>query len=425
MIEKLTLKNLFLISFLFVFIACSTNKQVAPQEAQGLKGPKGSKSLTETIDQRFRHAAAQYKLLIEDLPTDKLPKTFVKASNYLETSGPDWWSSGFYPGTLWSLYEETNDSVLRKEAIRTLKILDKQQANVKSADLGTIMYNSFGTAMKIEPTLNYQKALLTSAKTLLKRYNSKVKAIRSWDTRQNDKEFVVVVDHLMNAELLFWASHATGDSTYYKAAVNEAETIWNNLVRDDYSVCQIATFDTKTGKLKHQRNAQGYNDASTWARGEAWALYGFTVLFRETKQPEYLQRAQHIADFILEHPNLPKDKVPYWDFLSPEIPDTYRDASAAAIISAALLELSSYSTEGKKYFKGAETILETLASPQYTSLLGANGGFILMHGAGYIPVMAEVDVPLPYADYYYIQALKRYKTIVLGGRPLNSANIYP
>jgi len=417
MIKKLLRPFLLSVISLFTIAACSTSKQVSP---------KGSKPLTETIDQRFRHAAAQYKLMMEDLPEDRLPKTFVKASNYLETSGSDWWSSGFYPGTLWYLYEETKDTALLKEANRAMKLLEKQQTNQKSADLGAIIYNSFGTAMKIEPNIAYQKTLLASAKTLLKRYNPKVKAIRSWDTRQNDKEFVVVIDHLMNVELLFWATHATGDSVYYKAAINEAETVWNHLVRPDYSVCQIATFDTKTGKLKHQRNAQGYNDESTWARGQAWALYGFTVLYRETRNMEYLQRAQHIAEFILNHPNLPKDKIPYWDFSSPEIPNTYRDASAAAIMATALLELSGYSNEkAKNYFKVAENILETLASPAYTALLGANGGFVLMHGAGYIPVMAEVDVPLPYADYYYIQALKRYHAIIEGGQRVNAAFNYP
>ncbi|MCL4639132.1 MULTISPECIES: glycoside hydrolase family 88 protein [Olivibacter] len=418
MIRKLIKRNLLqLLLFLLAIGGCSTGKQVAT---------KGNKSLTETIEQRFKHASTQYKLLMEELQEDKLPKTYVKANNFLETSGSDWWTSGFYPGTLWALFEETNDSVLLKEARRTLKLLAKQQTNDKLADLGAIMYNSFGTAMKIDPQVSYQKTLVASAKTLMKRYNAKVKAIRSWDTRQNDKEFVVVIDHLMNLELLFWATHATGDSAYYKVACNEAETIWKNHIRPDYSTCQIVTFDTKTGKVKHKRNAQGYNDESCWARGQAWALYGFTVLYRETSNPTYLNYAEHIAEYILNEPNLPKDKVPYWDFNAPDIPNTYRDASAAAIMSAAFLELSGYSTNnGKTYFKAGEAMLETLASPEYTALLGANGGFILMHGAGYIPVMAEVDVPLPYADYYYIQALKRYKMLTMNSSNLNASFRYP
>lgn len=419
MTRKLLIKKnlLLLLLSLFAIASCSTNKQVAT---------KGSKPLTETITPRFKHAGTQYKLLMEDLPDDKLPKTYVKKTNFLETSGPDWWTSGFYPGTLWALFEETKDSVLLKEAQRSLKLLAKQQTNSKLADLGPIMYNSFGTAMKIDPQVSYQKTLIASAKTLMKRYSPKVKAIRSWDTRQNDKEFVVVIDHLMNLELLFWATHATGDSTYYKAACNEAETIWKNHVRSDYSTCQIVTFDTKTGKVKHKRNAQGYNDESCWSRGQAWALYGFTVLYRETKNPVYLSYAEHIAQYVLNNPNLPKDKVPYWDFNSPEIPNTYRDVSAAAIMSAAFLELSGYSiNNGKAYFKTGEAMIESLASPEYTALLGANGGFILMHGAGYIPVMAEVDVPLPYADYYYILALKRYKMLTMNNLNVNAGFKFP
>ncbi|GAA4805155.1 glycoside hydrolase family 88 protein [Olivibacter ginsenosidimutans] len=419
MIKNLTAKSISLMLLLLIAVACSTHKPIASKT-------QNAYSLTATIDQRFKHAASQYKLMMEDLPKDKLPKTFVKKSNYLETSKPDWWTSGFYPGTLWYLYEETKDSVLLKEARRAMKLLEKQQSNKQSADLGAIIYNSFGTAMKIDPQLTYQKTLLASAKTLMKRYSSKVKAIRSWDTRQNDKEFVVVIDHLMNLELLFWASHATGDSSYYKVAINEAETIWKNHIRPDYSSCQIVTFDTKTGKLKNKRNGQGYSDESTWSRGEAWALYGFTVLYRETQHPEYLKRAEHIADFIVNHPNLPKDKIPYWDFNAPDIPNTYHDASAGAIMAAALLELSGYSQHNaKSYFKTGETMLETLASPAYTALLGAEGGFVLMHGAGYIPVMAEVDVPLPYADFYYIQALKRYKALLLGEKGTNAAVRYP
>jgi unsaturated chondroitin disaccharide hydrolase len=417
-------KNLLLyLSFLFAIIACNTPKQVANIHHNT---PKGNKSLTETIDQRFKHAATQYKLMMDELPDDKFPKTFVKNNNYFETSGPDWWTSGFYPGTLLYLYEETQDSTLQKEANRAMKILAKQQNNQKSADLGFIMYSSFGNAMKIEPTVSYHKTLLTSAKTLAKRYDKKVKAVRSWDTKQNDKEFIVVIDHLMNLELLFWATHATGDSSYYKMAVNHAETVLKNNLREDYSTCQIVNLDTKTGKLKQKRNAQGYSDTSTWARGEAWALYGLTVLYRETKNQKYLTLAKHVADYILNHPNLPKDKIPYWDFDSPEIPNTYRDASAGAIMASSLLELCGYTQEnGKTYFKAAEKMLETLASPAYTSLLGANGGFILMHGAGYIPVMAEVDVPLPYADYYYIQALKRYKAIVTEAKSANASFVYP
>ena len=419
MVRKTTLQLSVIFLFLSIGMACNSKRQV-------VSGPKGSQVLTTTIEQRFKHASEQYKLLMDDLPEGKLPKTFVKATNFLETSGPDWWTSGFYPGTLWYLYEETRDSSLKKEAKRAMKLLNAQQKNQHSADLGMIMYNSFGTAMKIDPQVAYQKTLLATAKTLVKRYNPKVKAIRSWDTRKNDQEFVVVIDHIMNLELLFWATHATGDSSYYRIAEQEGKTIWKNLVRPDYSTNQIVTFETKTGKVKGKRNAQGYNDTTTWARGEAWALYGFTVLYRETKKKRYLEWAEHIAGFILNHPNLPKDKIPYWDFNAPDIPNTYRDASAGAVMASALLELSGYSaTYGKPYFKTAETMLETLGSPNYTALLATNGGFILMHGAGYIPVMAEVDVPLPYADYYYIQALKRYKAIISQSSKENAAVRYP
>jgi len=414
MTVSFSIKNISLVLLFLCLCACGAKNQIAKE---------GTYALVETVDQRFRHAAEQYKLLKEELPDGRFPKTYNVKTNKVETSGPDWWVSGFYPGTLLYLFEETRDSVLWNEANRAMKILAKQQNNQKTADLGFILYSSFGNALKIAPDIHDQKVLLTAAKTLMKRYDPKMKAIRSWDTRHNDEDFVIVIDHLMNLPLLFWATAATGDSTYYKAAVNHAETVSKHFFRPDYSVYQVVTLDAKKGNVKEKRNAQAYNDTTTWSRGEAWALYGFTALYRETKSEKYLSKARHIADFILDHPNLPKDKVPYWDFNAPDIPHTYRDASAGAIIASALLELCGFGTEaeGKKYFRAAEQLLETLASPEYTALLAANGGFILKHGAGYIPVLAEVDVPLPYADYYYIEALKRFKMISGQGKSRNAS----
>ena len=214
----------------------------------------------------------------------------------------------------------------------------------------------------------------------------------------------------MNLELLTWATKITGDSSYYKVAVNHANTTIKNHYRPDNSSYHVVDYDTLTGKVLARQTAQGASDSSAWSRGQAWGLYGYTMMYRETGIKTYLEQAQKIAAFMLNHPNLPKDKIPYWDYNAPGIPDALRDASAAAIMSSALLELSTF-TDGKdkdKYISAATAILKTLGTAGYKAPAGKNGGYILMHSVGHFPQGSEVDVPLTYADYYFIEVLWRY-----------------
>ena len=226
--------------------------------------------------------------------------------------------------------------------------------------------------------------------------------------------YVVIIDNMMNLELLFWAAQATGDSTFYDIAVKHADTTLKNHFRADNSLYHGLNYNPKTGTIKHYQGGQGFSEKSAWARGQAWGLYGYTMMYRFTKKPEYLEQAIKIAEFILNHPNMPKDLIPYWDYNAPDIPDALRDASAAAINCSGLLELSQYVSgdKAKKYYKAAEKMLQILSSPVYTAEVGTNGGFILKHSVGNIPSGTEVDVPLTYADYYYVEALCRYKSLV-------------
>ncbi|HEY0174799.1 MAG TPA: glucuronyl hydrolase, partial [Pedobacter sp.] len=198
-----------------------------------------------------------------------------------------------------------------------------------------------------------------------------------------------------------------------KIAVTHANTTLKNHFRPDYSSYHVINYNPETGTVQKKQTAQGYADESAWARGQAWGLYGYTVMYRETHDWKYLDQANHIASFILNHPRLPKDKIPYWDFDAPDIPNALRDASAGAIIASALLELSHYAgqQEGKVYFKTAGKILQSLSAAPYQSLPGTNGGFLLQHSVGHLPQKSEVDVPLTYADYYYVEAMKRYETM--------------
>lgn len=370
---------------------------------------KPDKALLRIIDQNFTDAAAQYKFMQAKLPPGRFPKTYHADKDELETSDSGWWCSGFYPGTLLYLFEQTHDRELYDEAMRALKVLEKEQYNTTTHDLGFMMFNSFGAANRISPKTEYKDILINSARSLASRLNPTVGLIKSWDSKKGD--YLVIIDNMMNLELLFWAAKATGDPSFYNIAVTHADHTLKNHFRDDDSSYHVLNYDPKTGAVIEKKTAQGYADESAWARGQAWGLYGFVVTYRETKDKKYLDLARRIADFILSHPNLPDDRIPYWDFNAPNIPNTLRDASAAAIIASALLELNRYvdSQTADRYLSAAETILTTLSSPEYKAQPGTHGGFILKHGVGHFPNGTEIDVPLTYADYYFVEAMVRYE----------------
>jgi hypothetical protein len=369
--------------------------------------------LLQTIQTDFEDGAKQYKVLKATLPPDRFPKTYFPQTGKAETSGSGWWCSGFYPGTLLYLYEQTGDTALYNEAVRILGVLQKEQFNKSTHDLGFMMYCSFGNANRIKPSTEYKEILLNSAKSLSTRFNPTVGCIKSWDSK-DPSDFLVIIDNMMNLELLFEETKATGDSSFYKIAVTHANTTMKNHFRPDYSSYHVLNYDMNTGAVKQKKTAQGFANESAWARGQAWGLYGYTVCYRETKDVRYLRQAKHIAEFILKNPNLPADKIPYWDFNAPDIPNALRDASAAAVMASALLELSQYTKgkEAKEYRQIAETIIKNLSTPTYKAAIGSNGGFILQHSVGHKPAGTEVDVPLTYADYYFIEACKRYKELV-------------
>jgi len=252
---------------------------------------------------------------------------------------------------------------------------------------------------------------MEAANSLISRYKPNAKIIRSWDHNRDKWQCPVIIDNMMNLELLFWASRESGDSTYYDIAVNHANTTMKNHFRPDYGTYHVVDYDTITGNVLNRHTHQGYAHESTWARGEAWALYGYTMCYRETNDKAYLNQARHVANFIFTNPNLPEDLIPYWDFNAPSIPNEPRDVSAAAVIASALYELSSFGGEKAVQYKDqADTIIENLTL-HYRAALGDNGGFLLQHSTGSKPSDSEVDVPLVYADYYFLEALLRKEKI--------------
>ncbi len=383
----------------------------------------GAQSDGETrrwLDENFAFAAAQYALLAKHVPDSLFPKTWYPDKG-LESFPSWWWCSGFYPGTLLYLHGEVDSPGLYQEALRKLAVLEKEKNNTRTHDLGFMMYCSFGNAQKIAFTKANEEILLRSARSLASRFSATTGCIRSWNSKK-DGEFLVIIDNMMNLELLFHATRVSGDSSFHKIALSHADKTMVHHFRDDYSSYHVVEYDSRTGQAYRKRTQQGAHDGSAWARGQAWGLYGYTVMYRETRNHKYLDLADHIADFLLGHPRLPGNLIPYWDFDAPDIPQAPRDASAAAIIASALLELATYSApeKARSYLKAAESMLRSLSGVEYRAAMGTNGGFLLKHSVGSLPEQSEVDVPLSYADYYFIEAMVRYRRLAIGENSVHS-----
>src|SRR5258708_6021431 len=318
------------------------------------------------------------------LPANRMQKTFYANGDRLKTSKTDWWTSGFYRGRLFQLYGFTHDTTLGNEAQRRLALLEKEQYNKGTHDLGFMTYCSYGNGLRLarqgllqalataEPATrvaSYDSILLNSARSLSTRFHPATGCIKSWDSKP--WHYPVIIDNMMNLELLFWATHESGDSSFYKIAVTHANTTMRNHYRPGYSSFHVVDYDSATGAVLAKKTAQGFADSSAWARGQSWGLYGYTVMYRATHDPKYLEQAESIARFILTNPNLPADKIPYWDFNAPGIPGTFRDASAAAIMASALIELSRYAglEKGKQYLEWAEQIIVNLSSNNYKAVV--------------------------------------------------------
>lgn len=381
------------------------------QARSQVRFPADKKFLKQT-DAEFSKAVSQYKVMMKELPAGRFPRNYDPAKRKFESSNGGWWCSGFYPGTLLYLWEKTRDKQVWAESQRILQVLQPEQFNTSTHDLGFMMYCSFGNLQRLQPTDSTKAVLIKSAESLSTRFNPHVGCIRSWNSKDSS-EFLVIIDNMMNLELLFYATKVTGDSSFYKIAITHANTTMKHHFRPDNSSCHVVNYNKNTGEVIQRRTAQGYSDESAWARGQAWGLYGYTMCYRETRDPRYLEMAGKIAAFMLDHPNLPADHIPYWDYNAPDIPGAPRDASAGAVLAAGLLELCMYVDDvaAKKYFTAAEKILKSLSTPAYKAAPGTNGGFILMHSVGHLPGKSEIDVGITYADYYYVEALKRYREL--------------
>jgi unsaturated chondroitin disaccharide hydrolase len=367
--------------------------------------------ITRSFDVVSHQAVAMAEYLNDK--EDRLPRSYVADKDEIITSDSKWWCSGFFPGVLWYLYEYSGDTSHRELAEMYSARVEKEKFNSYDHDIGFQIYCSFGNGYRLTGREDYREVLKVAGESALKRFNPFLGVIKSWDSNRQKWQYPVIVDNMMNLELLMWNYHETGNQIFSDVAVSHSDKTLEHHYRPDHSSYHVVSYDTLSGIPHIKQTHQGASDESIWARGNAWGLYGYVVMYRETKLQRYLDQANAIAELMIDHPNMPGDGIPYWDYLAPEIPGALRDASAGAIMASALVELSTL-TEGElstKYLSFAEKQLIALSSPEYLAEPGTNGFFVLKRSVGHLPGKSEVDVPLTYADYYFVEALLRYKAL--------------
>lgn len=371
--------------------------------------------ISNVINNDINFSTRQYSLMLQQIGREgkvRIPKTIDKLGRMVYIPIDDW-CSGFFPGSLCYLYQLTNDKSWLLQSKRFTEALDSIQYLTWHHDVGFMIGSSYLNIYRLNPNKAYKKAIIQTAKSLCTRFRKKAGVIQSWNVDrgwQSKRGWTcpVIIDNMMNLELLFEATRLSGDSTYWKVAVSHANKTLENQFRKDGSCYHVVDYDPNNGAVLHRQTAQGYADNSAWARGQAWAVYGYTVCYRYTHDRKYLDQAVKTLNFVMQNPNLPEDLIPYWDFDAPNIPNEPRDASSAACIASALYEMNNYLPDNG-YTSLADRIIRSLSSPEYRAPLGKNGYFLLMHSVGSIPHNNEIDVPLNYADYYFLEALTRRK----------------
>ena len=368
-------------------------------------------SLKNIVDQALTFSEKQYLLMAQKYGDEDgmLPRSFENGKDVKSDSR--WWCSGFFPGSLWHIYENSKNPLILKYAKLYTDRIEREKFTTDNHDVGFMIYCSFGNGYRLTKNNHYKEVMLTAAKSLSTRYNPRVGLIRSWDFNKDKWQYRVIIDNMMNLELLLWASDNSDNPKFKEVALSHADKTIEHHFRPDNSSYHVVSYDTITGVPHIKQTHQGYSDESSWSRGQAWGLYGYTYLYRETKDERYLDQAKKIATYMINHPHMPKDYIPYWDFDAPDIPNTLRDVSAATIMASALIDLSKFVDQktSKEYKNVVEKQIRTLSTPEYTAKLGENGDFILKHNVGALLLDSEIDVPLTYADYYYLEALTKLK----------------
>lgn len=364
-------------------------------------------TMEQVIDRVFAVAAEQSKIMAASLADDQTPKTFEDGK--FVTAPYDWWCSGFFPGVLWYVYEYNGDPQIKELAIKETAKVEPVKYITDHHDVGFMINCSYGHQYRLTGDEHALDVLRTAAQSLTGAFTEEVGCIKSWPFVKKGFSWVypVIIDNMMNLELLMSIGNMDNNEWLRHVAVSHADVTMKNHFREDYTTCHLVDYVPGTGEVNKKITVQGLADSSAWARGQAWALYGYTMMYQQTGDKKYLHQAQNVGDMIEGY--LPEDGIPYWDFNDPKIPETYRDASAAAVMASAYIALDAVADNGKDYLAIAEKQLRTLASEEYLAKPGEIGGFILKHSVGNLPEGVEIDVPLTYADYYFVEALMRYR----------------
>ncbi len=395
------LTNFLLMAAFLSLLSCNSGKNLS------------SKFVTENVESARIQLGNEIKV-IEAADSCLNPVTIRKDGSVYYCKYADW-RSGFFPGTIWYLYELTQDKSYLPLAEKYTKCIEEAKNLTWHHDVGFMIGCSFGNGYRLTKNPDFKEVIIQAARSLSTRFRDTAGVIQSWDaTRgwQSERgwECPVIIDNMMNLELMFEATRLSGDSSFYKIAISHANRTMAEQFRPDGSCYHVVDYNLSDGSVRSRQTAQGYAHESAWSRGQAWAIYGFAVCYRETGDHKYLDQAIKTFEFMKNHKNMPADLIPYWDMDAPKIPSEPRDASSAACIASALYEISTFKIKNAADYRNyADKIMESLASSAYRATPGTNGNFLLMHSVGSIPHNSEIDVPLNYADYYFMEALKRSK----------------
>lgn len=393
----MSIKLPFILVVSFLLFSCASKKE----------------ELTEfSVDKVLGQSVEKIKKAQETVPgADRFPRNIPQGQTQWETVGARDWCSGFWPGILWYAYEHSKDVDLKNSAMKSTEALRQiAYSPAENHDIGFMLYCSYGNGYRLTGNEAYKEVLLAAADTLATLYNPNVGSILSWPVKVEEYQHNTIVDNMMNLELLFWAAKNGGDKHLYDLSESHARITMDYLVRDDASMFHLGSFDSDTGEFLKGATHQGYADDSMWARGQTWGIYGFAIAYRETGNKDFLKTSIRLTDHFLER--LPEDGIPYWDFDDPKIPNAPKDASAAAIAACGMLELSGLVDDAalaQKYVDAAKHLIEKLSEEPYWS--GDANQALLLHSTGHHPNNSEIDIPIVYADYYYMEALLRLKKL--------------
>ncbi|MEL0650734.1 glucuronyl hydrolase [Algibacter sp. TI.3.09] len=405
----LAFKSLFLTSLLICASSCKESKKELITEVVN------NNTISIDLAKQIDDCELQLEVIVPKL-TD-----LTKHPRFIENYQTEWqqvdndeliWTSGFYPGILWYAYNVTGNEKWKDEAIKRTEVFEDYKNITEHHDIGFMMFPAYGKGFEIGDKKEYKDILITSANSLATRFNPNVGAIKSWSNKMHPrwKQHITIIDNMLNLELLFWAAKNGGDKKLYDIAVKHAETTMKNHFRPDYTSWHVLEYDSISGVVLNRHTKQGYADDSRWSRGQAWGVYGYTMVYKETKDKKFLDFAQKLTDKYLSL--LPDDMVPCWDFDVANNPKEEKDASAAAVVASALIDLSTFvekKEDKERYYNAALKMLKSLGSDKYSGV-GKTDSFLL-HSTGAKSLGWEIDVALIYADYYYIEALSRLKKL--------------